>query len=40
MELARLPSGIGLRDSKAPAVGHVLLTQNTLATLLTQAKRG
>ncbi len=40
VELARLPSGIGLRDSKAPAVGHLLLTPKAMAKLLAQAERG
>jgi hypothetical protein len=38
VELAQLPSGIGFRDSKAPATGHLTLTLRAFATLLNQAK--
>ncbi|TMQ92808.1 DUF397 domain-containing protein [Actinomadura soli] len=39
VELAQLPNGIGLRDSKAPDTGHLTLTPEAFTTLLTQAKR-
>jgi Domain of unknown function (DUF397) len=38
VELARLSDGIGVRDSKHPADGHLALTPTQFATLLTQAK--
>ncbi|MFI0366451.1 DUF397 domain-containing protein [Actinomadura sp. 1N219] len=39
VELAQLPNGIALRDSKAPNVGHLTLTPRAFAALLIQAKR-
>lgn len=39
VELARFPKAIGLRDSKAPGRGHLILTPHTFANLLAQAKR-
>ncbi|WP_067793427.1 DUF397 domain-containing protein [Actinomadura formosensis] len=39
VELAQLPSGIGLRDSKAPNAGHLVLSSQAFATLITHLKR-
>ncbi|POM25163.1 hypothetical protein BTM25_38060 [Actinomadura rubteroloni] len=39
VEVAKLPHTVGLRDSKAPAAGHLTLTPATFAALLTEAKR-
>jgi hypothetical protein len=40
VEVARLPGGIGVRDSKHPGAGHLALTPTEFAGLLAQAKRG
>ncbi|MGI8333667.1 DUF397 domain-containing protein [Actinomadura scrupuli] len=40
VEVARLGSGIGVRDSKHPAAGHLALTPTVFAGLLAQAKQG
>ncbi|MGI8328853.1 DUF397 domain-containing protein [Actinomadura scrupuli] len=40
VEVARLPAGIGVRDSKHPAAGHLALTPVQFAALLTQARHG
>lgn len=39
VELARLPTGIGARDSKAPEAGHLTLTPEAFTALLAQVKR-
>lgn len=39
VEVARLAGAIGIRDSKAPAAGHLTLSPENFAALLTQAKR-
>ena len=39
VELARVTHGIGVRDSKNPAAGHLVLTTHTFRTLLTSLKR-
>ncbi|TYB48987.1 DUF397 domain-containing protein [Actinomadura chibensis] len=38
VELAQLPNGIGLRDSKAPHTGHLLLTRAAFTDLVQQVK--
>ncbi|WP_067793424.1 DUF397 domain-containing protein [Actinomadura formosensis] len=38
VELAQLPSGIGLRDSKAPDTGHLTLTPHAFNALLNHLK--
>lgn len=40
VELAQLPTGIGLRDSKAPDTGHLVLTPHAFATLVQHMKHG
>jgi hypothetical protein len=40
VELARLASGIGVRDSKHPTAGNLALTRTQFAGLLAQAKHG
>ncbi|WUH98950.1 DUF397 domain-containing protein [Spirillospora sp. NBC_00431] len=40
VEVAKLPHAIGMRDSKAPDSGYLVLTSQTFATLLNQAKHG
>ncbi|TDB78717.1 DUF397 domain-containing protein [Actinomadura sp. KC216] len=40
VEVAQLPSGIALRDSKAPEIGYLTLTPHAFATLINQAKHG
>ncbi|RFU40289.1 DUF397 domain-containing protein [Actinomadura logoneensis] len=39
VELASLSKGIGVRDSKAPKAGHLLLARAELALLLASVKR-
>ncbi|MFI0482586.1 DUF397 domain-containing protein [Actinomadura sp. 9N215] len=39
VELAVLPQGIAIRDSKAPEAGLLTLTPEAFAALLNQAKR-
>ncbi|WP_433227549.1 DUF397 domain-containing protein [Actinomadura formosensis] len=39
VELAPLPNGIGVRDSKAPDAGHLTLTPPAFHTLLKNLKR-
>lgn len=39
VELARVTHGIGVRDSKNPAAGHLTLTPHAFSTLLTCLKR-
>jgi hypothetical protein len=40
VEVAALPGGIGLRDSKAPDSGHLALTPRAFAGLLARARQG
>lgn len=40
VEVAQLPGGIGVRDSKHPAEGHLSLTGAQFATLLADIKAG
>ncbi|RKS79818.1 uncharacterized protein DUF397 [Actinomadura pelletieri DSM 43383] len=40
VELAALPDTIAIRDSKAPDTGHLNLTPDAFAALLTQVKHG
>ncbi|NKZ06618.1 DUF397 domain-containing protein [Actinomadura latina] len=40
VELAALPDGCGIRDSKAPGIGHLTLTAEDFARLLTDVKQG
>lgn len=39
VELGRLPLGIGVRDSKDPDGGHLTLTVEGFASLVSQIKR-
>jgi uncharacterized protein DUF397 len=39
VEVARLPEGVGVRDSKAPEAGHLFLSRAAFTHLLTHAKR-
>lgn len=38
VELARLAEGVGIRDSKNPAGGHLSLTLDRFAALLSRAR--
>ncbi|SNS22119.1 DUF397 domain-containing protein [Actinomadura mexicana] len=38
VELAALPHAVAIRDSKAPGAGHLALTPQAFADLLTRAK--
>ncbi|MEU9868516.1 DUF397 domain-containing protein [Actinomadura sp. NPDC048021] len=38
VELARLPGGIGVRDSKAPDAGHLTLSRETFRKLVEQCR--
>jgi hypothetical protein len=38
VEVARLPEGVGVRDSKAPGAGHLALSRTAFAQLLSHAK--
>jgi Domain of unknown function (DUF397) len=40
VEVAALAEGRGIRDSKAPEAGHLTLTPDSFAHLITRAKRG
>lgn len=40
VELARLPHGVGVRDSKNPELGHLALNGMEFATLLGRIKSG
>ncbi|MEU8344021.1 DUF397 domain-containing protein [Spirillospora sp. NPDC048832] len=40
VEVADLPVGVGVRDSKAPATGHLNLTPEAWAVFLAQVKTG
>ncbi|GAA1788533.1 DUF397 domain-containing protein [Actinomadura chokoriensis] len=39
VEVARLDDAIGLRDSKAPSSGHLLLSSESFASLVASVKR-
>lgn len=39
VELARLPAAIGVRDSKAPEVGHLSLTVESFTALVARVKQ-
>lgn len=39
VEAAGLSSGVGIRDSKNPGLGHLVLTSEAFAALLARAKR-
>jgi len=38
VEVAALPSGVGVRDSKAPASGHLVLEPERFAALIARIK--
>jgi hypothetical protein len=40
VEAAQLPDGIGLRDSKNPAGGHLTVSVETLGALIGRIKAG
>ncbi|MFI0367857.1 DUF397 domain-containing protein [Actinomadura sp. 1N219] len=40
VELARLPTGIGVRDSKAPETGRLSLPPEAFTALVARLKRG
>lgn len=40
VELGQLAQGVGVRDSKDPAGGHLSLTTDQFAGLVEQIKRG
>ncbi|WP_026341381.1 DUF397 domain-containing protein [Actinomadura atramentaria] len=40
VELAALPSALGVRDSKHPDAGHLTLPAKAATAFLTQAKSG
>lgn len=40
VEVARLVSAIGVRDSKNPGAGHLSLPADSFAALLSRVKRG
>ncbi|MFC5752156.1 DUF397 domain-containing protein [Actinomadura rugatobispora] len=40
VEVAVLARGVGMRDSKAPQVGHLTLKPQTFADLLARIKTG
>ncbi len=39
VEVAELGEAVGIRDSKAPHVGHLVLTPEAFTTLLNRAKQ-
>ncbi|SEG55030.1 protein of unknown function [Thermomonospora echinospora] len=39
VEVGRLPQGVGVRDSKNPAAGHLNLSADQFTALLAQIKR-
>ncbi|MFC6881579.1 MULTISPECIES: DUF397 domain-containing protein [Actinomadura] len=39
VEAAKLPPNIGVRDSKAPGAGHLVLAPETFAELLARLKQ-
>ncbi|MFG2004288.1 DUF397 domain-containing protein [Spirillospora sp. NPDC048911] len=40
VELARLARAVGVRDSKAPADGHLALSSGAFAELVTRVRQG
>ncbi|MBE1530807.1 DUF397 domain-containing protein [Actinomadura algeriensis] len=40
VELAHLADAVGIRDSKAPEIGHLSLAPSVFADLLARVKRG
>lgn len=40
VEVAHLPAAIGIRDSKDPEGGHLLLSRSVFASLVGRLKRG
>lgn len=40
VEVARLPGGVGVRDSKNPGAGHLVVTRDAFTDLLARVKRG
>ncbi|MEU9841758.1 DUF397 domain-containing protein [Actinomadura sp. NPDC048032] len=40
VEVAALAEGRGIRDSKAPDTGYLILSPESFAQLITQVKRG
>ncbi|MBW8485539.1 DUF397 domain-containing protein [Actinomadura parmotrematis] len=40
VELGAIDSGIGVRDSKDPAAGHLVLSSSQFADLLDHVRRG
>jgi uncharacterized protein DUF397 len=40
VELAKLPGTIGIRDSKNPAAGHLIMSAEAFGSLLTEIKAG
>ncbi|TMQ92129.1 DUF397 domain-containing protein [Actinomadura soli] len=40
VEVAELTSGIGIRDSREPGLGHLVLTPEGFADLLARVKQG
>ena len=40
VEIAALPDGTGVRDSKAPAVGHFQVPHNHWSSFLSRLKAG
>lgn len=39
VELARFPGGVGVRDSKRPEAGHLTLSLEGFAELVTRVRR-
>lgn len=39
VEVASVPGGTGVRDSKNPGAGHLTISQDAFHTLLTNLKR-
>ncbi|MWA04560.1 DUF397 domain-containing protein [Actinomadura sp. LD22] len=39
VEVSQLTSGVGVRDSKNPQLGHLTLAPGTFADLIARAKR-
>ncbi|WP_339156228.1 DUF397 domain-containing protein [Actinomadura luteofluorescens] len=40
VEVAALPKGRGIRDSKAPDAGHLAVSPTSFTQLITRVKRG
>lgn len=40
VEMARFPAGVGVRDSKNPGLGHLVLTPAAFAGLIARIRRG